>query len=262
MIKLIASDLDGTLLGEDSSLHDEFYEVFEIIKQKNIIFAVATGRQYHSVTKKFNDIGDDIMYIAHNGTFVMYNNEEVLVNSLQYDDVVELVKHSRKINNVYIVLSGKKSAYIEKNDNEDFMKECLEFFPVHIKVDDLTKVDDEILTIHLYDLEGAVNHSIKYFEEYKDKVQICAGTESWLDLLPKEINKGVAIKKIQEKLGISYEETMVFGDYLNDLEMMESGYYSYAMENGHEELKKAARFIAKKNTENGVIEKIKEILEI
>ena len=55
---------------------------------------------------------------------------------------------------------------------------------------------------------------------------------------------------------------MVFGDYLNDLEMMESAYYSYAMENAHEDLKKVSRFKAKKNTENGVVEKIKEVLNL
>ena len=76
----------------------------------------------------------------------------------------------------------------------------------------------------------------------------------------KNINKGVAIREIQELLGINYEETVVFGDYLNDLEMMESGYYSYAMKNAHDDLKKVARFIAKSNDENGVVEAIKELI--
>lgn len=76
------------------------------------------------------------------------------------------------------------------------------------------------------------------------------------------MNKGIAIKEIQEKLDIKYDETMVFGDYLNDLEMMENAYYSYAMENAHDDLKKISRFSAKKNTEDGVIEKIKEVIKI
>ena len=68
------------------------------------------------------------------------------------------------------------------------------------------------------------------------------------------------MRKVQKVLNIGYDETMVFGDYLNDLELMESGYYSYAMENAHEDLKKVSRFIAKKNTENGVVEAIKEVV--
>ena len=80
--------------------------------------------------------------------------------------------------------------------------------------------------------------------------------------MDKGVNKGLAIKEIQDKLGISYEETMVFGDYLNDLEMMDYAYHSYAMENAHDDLKKVSRYIAKKNTEDGVIEKIKEVIKI
>ena len=68
------------------------------------------------------------------------------------------------------------------------------------------------------------------------------------------------MEKIQKVLKIGYDETMVFGDYLNDLELMKSGYYSYAMENAHEDLKKVARFRAKRNTENGVVEAIKEVI--
>ena len=63
-------------------------------------------------------------------------------------------------------------------------------------------------------------------------------------------------------LDIKYEETMVFGDQLNDVEMMKSAYHSYAMENANEHLKQIARFRAKRNTENGVVDKIKEVIKI
>ncbi len=73
-------------------------------------------------------------------------------------------------------------------------------------------------------------------------------------------NKGTAIKKIQEIFKITPCETMVFGDYLNDLEMIKNAKYSYAMENAHPLLKKEANFIAENNNQNGVVKKIKEIL--
>ena len=71
----------------------------------------------------------------------------------------------------------------------------------------------------------------------------------------------MAIKEIQDLLGIDFKETMVFGDYLNDLEMMESAYHSYAMENAHEDLKKVSRFKTHKNNdEDGVMHQIKEVI--
>ena len=86
--------------------------------------------------------------------------------------------------------------------------------------------------------------------------------EIWLDITAKGVNKGVAINKIQEMLDIDHKETMVFGDYLNDLEMMGSAYYSFAMENAHDDLKKVSRFIARSNNDNGVVEAIKEVVGI
>lgn len=72
-------------------------------------------------------------------------------------------------------------------------------------------------------------------------------------------NKGIAIKKVQDMFDIKYDETMVFGDHLNDIEMMKSAYYSYAMKNGHEDVKEVANFETKyTNEECGVIKTIKE----
>jgi len=65
---------------------------------------------------------------------------------------------------------------------------------------------------------------------------------------------------LQEKFGVSFEQTMAFGDYLNDLELLQKAHYSYAMANAHPEVKKVARFIAKSNDENGVVEVLSELV--
>ena len=80
-----------------------------------------------------------------------------------------------------------------------------------------------------------------------------------MDLGKLDTSKGMAIKMTQQNLGISYDETMVFGDYLNDYSMMLEGKYSYAMKNAHPQLKEVANFITEKdNDNNGVVETIKE----
>ena len=78
--------------------------------------------------------------------------------------------------------------------------------------------------------------------------------------MPKGINKGTAILDIREKLGISFEETMAFGDYLNDKEMLENVNYSYAMANAHPIIKQVAKYEAPSNDENGVTTVIKQML--
>lgn len=94
----------------------------------------------------------------------------------------------------------------------------------------------------------------------EDDCQIVVSGDIWLDVSHIESNKGIALEVLQNKLGIKYDETMIFGDYLNDLEMLKKGKYSYAMGNAHEEIKKISNFIAKSNNENGVLEELKKII--
>lgn len=261
MIKLIATDMDGTLLKSNNEIQDGFYDVFHKLKEKDIIFAAASGRQYYNLLERFKGLDNNMMFIAENGTFVVYRGEELIVNSLDKEIALELIKVGRTIENSYIILCGKNSAYIESRD-ERLIEQTEKYYARYEVVEDLTKVEDDILKVTICDFSGSEGNSNKYFDDYRDKAQICVSGEIWLDMMAKGVNKGLAIKKIQEKLGIKHEETMVFGDYLNDLEMMDSAYHSYAMDNAHDDLKKVARFIAKSNDECGVVQAIKESLNI
>lgn len=259
MIKLIASDMDGTLLNDKDEIHEEFYQVFQELKKQNIIFAAASGRQYYNLAKRFEKIKDDMMFIAENGTFVVYKGEELLLNALDKETAIELIKIGRDIKESYVVLCGKKSAYIESKD-ERLIKEVEKYYEEYKIVNDLTKVEDDILKVTICDFIGSEENSYTYYNDYKEKLQVSVSGQIWLDITDKGVNKGLAINKLQELLNIKHEETMVFGDYLNDLEMMESAYHSYAMENAHEDLKKVARFITKSNDESGVVHAINSIL--
>lgn len=256
MIKFIATDMDGTLLNKHNEIHDEFFEIFEKLENKNITFAAASGRQYFNLAKRFEAIKDRMMFIAENGTFVVYKGKELFVNALDKNVAIELIEIGRKIDNANVILCGKKAAYIE-NDNVDFVKEVQKYYERYEIVKDINEVEDDILKVTICDFSGSQNNSNSYYNDYREKLQVTVSGEIWLDITAKGANKGVAIKALQEKLGITFDETMVFGDYLNDLEMMEVAYHSYAMENAHEDLKKVARFTAKSNDENGVVEAIK-----
>ena len=261
MIKLIATDMDGTLLDSNNKINPEFYEVFEKLKEKDIIFAAASGRQYYNLLGRFEEIKDNMMFIAENGTFVVHKGEEIILNSLDRKIALGLIEIGQTIKNAYVILCGKKAAYIA-NTEERFMEQVNKYYAKVQIVDDLSKVDDDILKVTICDFSGSENNSYKYFTDYSDKVQIAVAGEIWLDMMSKGVNKGLAISILQKLLNIKYEETMVFGDYLNDLEMMQSAYHSYAMENAHCDLKKVARFRAKSNDDNGVVKAIKEKLEL
>lgn len=259
MIKLIATDMDGTLLNSNNEIQHGFYDVFEKIQEKGIIFAASSGRQYYNLLERFKGIEDKMMFIAENGTFVVYEGKELVVNSLDINLARELIKVGRQIENSYVILCGKNSAYIESCDKR-LIEQTKKYYARYEIVSDLTKIEDDILKVTICDFLGSENNSNKYYDDYREKAQIAVSGEIWLDITAKGINKGVAIEEVQELLNIKKEETMVFGDYLNDLEMMKSAYHSYAMENAHEDLKKVARFITKSNDESGVVHAINSIL--
>ena len=248
MIKLIASDLDGTLLDNNGNIPKEFGSIIEELNLKNIKFAIASGRNYRETVHRFEKYKNDIIFICDNGSSVYYRDECIYCNTLDKDTVDKLISIGFYIEDESIA--------------NDIRNMCLNEDSV-IVVDNLNNVKDLIFKVNIYDLVNTETNSYKEYAKFKlDGIVVRPSGTNWLDIYNSSTNKGTAIDIIQKKFNIDKKETMVFGDYLNDLEMMSSAYHSYAMENAHDDLKKVARFRANKNTENGVVEKIKEVLNI
>lgn len=261
MIKLIVTDMDGTLLNSDHKINDEFWKVYDKIKEKNIKFCVASGRQYHNLVENFKNIQDELIYIAENGSYVSQNNKEVFSKTLDKNAAFNFVKISRGIKNSSVVLCGKSSAYIE-DSNPDFVREVEKYYHKYEVVDNLLKVEDEILKVAIYDFECSEKNSYPYFKEYEKNYKVIVSAKHWLDIMDPDINKGIALRYIQEELNITKEETLAFGDYMNDYEMLQEATYSYAMKNAHNKLKEIANYEAPSNDDNGVVSTIKSIFNL
>jgi hydroxymethylpyrimidine pyrophosphatase-like HAD family hydrolase len=95
--------------------------------------------------------------------------------------------------------------------------------------------------------------------EQNFKVKVSAN--HWVDISENIANKGYAIKHIQKLYNINESETMVFGDYNNDIEMLKLGHYSYAMDNAHPNVKTIANYLTKSNNEKGVEIVIKQLID-
>ncbi|MGB5445456.1 MAG: Cof-type HAD-IIB family hydrolase [Psychromonas sp.] len=260
MIKLIATDMDGTLLNDQGQLPADFFTTLSALKAKNIIFAAASGRQYFSLQKTFAAVSDDVLFIAENGTLVMHKGEELYFHPLQKEHVPELLAIAKNINNAYTVLCGRRSAYIESTDQR-LVDEVEKYYAKYQVVDSLLDVQDDVLKISICDFSDAeTNANAAFSPDYADKLQVTVSGKMWLDITHQTASKGTAIQYLQDKLNISFEQTMVFGDYFNDVTLLQNAFHSYAMENAHPEVKKHARFHAPSNNNDGVIQIIRQIL--
>ncbi|NLL05817.1 MAG: HAD family phosphatase [Clostridiaceae bacterium] len=256
MIKLIAIDVDGTLLNAEGKLPEGFGELLLRLVDKGVYVAIASGRQYHTLINDFEPYKHQLVFIAENGSIVMHKGKELFFRSLERQKVEGIIRDIRGADKCDIVLCGKKSAYVETL-NSEFEAEVRKYYHRCELVEDLLCVEDDVLKIALYDYIDAQEHSYPIFaSKWSKETNVIVSGKHWMDFGRLDVDKGVAIKNLQGMFGVEYNETMVFGDYFNDVPMMEEAYYSYAVENAPEGVRAKARFVAPANSEEGVLKVI------
>lgn len=260
MIKLVVTDMDGTLLDDNHQINEEFWGVLTELKAKDKMFCVASGRQYYNLLERFKGHEEGMIFIAENGSIVMKDGKEIFSKELDKEEAKEFIKIARTIPNVSAVLCGKKSAYIE-DSKEIFTDEVAKYYHHFEIVNDLLEVEDDILKVAIYDFGSSETNAYPRYKPFEESHKVVVSGLHWLDIMDKDINKGIALKGIKDYYKLDEKELLIFGDYLNDYEMMSEGYYSYAMKNAHPQLKEVANFEAPDNNENGVTVVIKEFLE-
>jgi len=246
MIKLIASDLDGTILLQNAqSVDNSLFKTIHKISEKGIIFAPASGRQYNSLKMLFEPIEKDLMYIAENGALVMYKDEVLFKSPMNRKLAMEIIEDVYEYCNCEVLVSGLNTAYIKPK-----AKEYLHRMTSMVKyktsiVDNFDNIQEDILKVSVCDISGIKNSREYFTKKWSDKVLTAVSGELYLDFTANGVNKGTAIKNVQEKLGISPDECMAFGDNYNDIEMLDNVGHSYAMERAVEDIKKHAKYITR-----------------
>jgi len=260
-VKLVVADMDGTLLNSQSKVSDQFLGIYNNLKRLNIKFIAASGRQYFSIIDRFDkSIQDEITIVAENGAFAIQGNQELFTSYLPIEYISKSINILRELKNVYIVLCGKKAAYIETKD-EEFISMFKNYYSEYKQVEDLKTVsNDTFFKIAAFHFNCSETHIYPALKQLENDLQVIVSGENWLDISHTNANKGYALNILQNKLGITKEETMVFGDYNNDLKMLALADFSYAMENAHPTVKKIAKFQTKSNNEQGVEIILKQLI--
>lgn len=259
-IKLVVTDMDGTLLNSKHEVSPLFYELYKEIRERGILFAAASGRQYDSIAEKLQPIKDDIIIIAENGGFATYEGKEIVSTPLGPEQQEEALEVLQGVEDIYTVLCGKDCAVI-RDDSGEFETTLQEYYTSYRKVSDLRDYKGEIMKIAVYHYESSERFIYPAAKQLEGKLKVKVSGENWVDLSHPDAHKGFALEKIQQKLGISAAETIVFGDYNNDLEMLALADFSFAMANAHDNVLNAARYKTLSNDENGVEHILRKLLQ-
>lgn len=262
MIKLIITDLDGTLLNDSKQLPADFWNVERELHKSGVQWVIASGRQYYTIADQFSPILDDVYILAENGSLVMYGDRQIHINPLDRQLANDLILKGRKVKDAWPILCGRNSAYVE-DTYQPLLDEAQKYYKRLKKVDDLTKVDDIVLKYTLCDFGGAEQNSFNYFKDVDHICRVAIAGKLYLDMTNLTASKGTALKEIMKHSNVKPEEVMAFGDYMNDIEMMEIAGHSFAMKNSHPDLFETADTITEHDNNNdGVIVAIKEYFKL
>lgn len=272
MIKLVASDLDGTIIDKTGSIYENNFKAIDDINKKNIDFVVCTGKTYpiiKGMCSKFNatygifgngnqiinlQTGEEIykklltldeinmcLNIAkdHNLHIHLYTNTDIITEKLEYMDLrnFKLKQNSFYANSLKFTIVDNISEYIN-NRNVDICKLVIS------DVSDLSAIKSEILNTSSVSIT-----TIKKYGDYKDNV--INKEYEYLDITPNNINKNNALTILENYLNINTNEVMAIGDNLNDLDMVKNAGIGVAVGNSYNELKQVATYTTTNPVEKG-----------
>ena len=199
--------------------------------------------------------------MAENGAFVKRQEQELLATPLNYTTIKNTIELLKNVEGIHPVLCGKNNAYINGN-SDDFVNKLREYYSEFSILNDIASYDGEVLKIAIYHFESSEKYIYPLVNHLESELKVKVSGENWLDISHMNANKGYALQHIQEKFGISRQETMVFGDYNNDLEMLAMADFSFAMANAHPNVTAAANFKTKSNDEYGVETVLEQLLNL
>lgn len=263
MIKLIVTDVDGTLVKESTlNINPEYYDVIRKLDAKGIKVVMASGRQYESIRKLIEPVQDLVWYIADGGATIKMDRGLEVVAEIPKAWIKQCWKDIQNIPGMDAALGTPTTSYVPVKDTE--MYKCIAYnYKFNTEVlGGWDKLPEEAISkISMYRPTEIERYTDKYFiPKWEGKLHMSIAGEWWLDCVMPGVNKGSALQKIMDYLGITAEEVLATGDNPNDLEMIKLAGTGLAVATAHPRVKEAADRIIPSYNEDGVLQEWKKLL--
>ncbi|MGN0346993.1 MAG: Maf family nucleotide pyrophosphatase [Lachnospiraceae bacterium] len=262
-VKLVVSDIDGTLVKDSSpEIYPEMIQTIKDLLAAGYQFCIASGRQYASIHSMFREVADDIIFLCENGAHLVYHGKNLHIKEMNRKDVEGILHQLREISPAHpYVISTPDGCFLE-NPSEEFetlIRDCY-----HNKYE----ICDDFLALKLPCIKLAIYEkgSIRQLGEnvlipqWKGRVKTCMAGEEWVDFMDKSVDKGNALEYLLDYLGIRREETMVFADNANDIGLFKAAEESYVVSNARPEIKAMGKYICQPYWHKGVYKVIRDRL--
>lgn len=266
MYKLIALDMDGTLLREDKTVSQRTKDALKAARDKGVTVVLATGRPIegvHRYLEELDMLGENDYVLSYNGSLVQKtkNKEIISKRTLKGSDATYLYNLSKELK-VNIHSFSENEGLITPKSNKYTLVEA-DINGINFKEFNFDNIDaeDNMIKIMMIDepeiLQRAVDNLPK---ELYDKYTVVRSAPFFLEFLNKEANKGTGVELLAQHLEVKREEIITMGDAGNDLHMIEYAGLGVAMGNAFEEVKKVANYITDTNENDGVAKVIEKFV--
>ena len=251
--KLVAVDMDGTLLTNEKKILPETKKALLKAYNKNTIICISTGRAFPAIKKYLDELEINIPLILYNGSRVMMSRE----SDLLFNRVIDLETAKK----VYKIISDKNGTCCFWRNDVCYFNKDNEYTEYYHKLTTINPIiideikDDLFSDINKFIWFGTVENLDIVQKEYLigvEGINYFKSHSNLLEIVPTNVSKGNTLKSLIEKLGISREEVIAIGDDENDISMIQFAGLGVAMKNAKESVKNIADFITDSNEENGV----------
>lgn len=232
MIKLVASDLDGTLLLNGAQdLKESLFPLIRRLREMGILFVAASGRQYANMKRLFLPVANEIAFVCENGGMAIDQEEVLYQDAFDPELAREILETIYAKDGAEFSCSTKDFYYMRSKSDHytDLMLNVVK--NVCKSIDSFDEMTEPCMKIAVYERGGMQEDSIRYWRErFADRCTVVTSGGAWVDFIPFGTNKAKGIRMLQERFGILPEECIAFGDEYNDIEMLKSVKYGFAME--------------------------------
>lgn len=260
--KLIAADVDGTLLDSNKKLTDVTKKTIHEAVKQGVIFAISSGRPVQAAFYFSNLLElPDMPFILYNGAVVVVGPEhEIIFNQgLSGEDARRLIHLGLELGTTLIVWSKDRLYVSEFNERVEIYKKITPMEPILLD-DPETVIRDGIIKMIWFDELERIPFLTKRLQSDAVYSHINSFTSNprFLELVDKKCSKALALQKLAEYYGIQREEIIAIGDGYNDLPMLLSAGFGIAMANAPEEIRQQAGDVTLSNDEDGVAAAIRK----
>ena len=259
-IKLIASDMDGTLLDGNGQVPPEIFDLIRALRSRGVHFAASSGRRYDRLCEFFAPVKDQMDFVASNGAQVYADGVQIDREVYSHLAIRRLAKTVSMFPNMHLALFDRTKSYL-LDDEDKFVREVDKDLPNVERIYELPSPRVSIIKASIFCDDGNVMDNAYVLQrELGDLFTFAPSGSSYIDAMQPGISKASGIAQLMEHYGIEREEVMAFGDAMNDYEIIRFVGTGCAMANGRPALRAIADRVIGSNEEHAVQAEMRRIL--